>query len=314
MSRENGMLDDMSEEELAAAQELQNSDAPIEQAPAEDPAPAEAGQEDAAQQQQEAGDSKPNPAADPNRPDGFVPKEAVQEARRAERETRQKYDALMEKLAEAATQKPVPQQEAQEVPPDKDTDPIGYFEWENSQLRNELNQVKDATGQITDQQRQNQEHQQFVQSYTAAAHQFAQGTPDFPAAYQHLISDRDRYYQALGIADPVERQQMIANDERFIAQRAMQEGVNPAERLYALAQTTGYQAAAAQGSEDPNAKLQAQAQMQEANKSLSQVSGSNGVKDTKNADDFRNMSEAQIWDFIQKNPGTAEKVLAEVGL
>ena len=311
MSRENGMLDDMSEEELAAAQELQNSDAPIEQASADDPAPAEAGQEDAAQR--EAADSKPNPAADPDRPDGYVPKEAMQEARREARETRQKLDSIMEKLAEAATQKQVSAEAGQQdVAPDKDTDPIGYFEHENNQLRNELNQIKDTTGQLTEAQQQAQNTQQLVSTYQAHAAAFAQTTPDFQQAYQHVRDDRARYYAALGYS-PERIGQQVNADELAIAQEALTEGVNPAERIYALAKVTGYTAPSATAQEDPNARLQAQAQMQEANKSLSQVSGANGVKDTKNADDFRNMSEAQLWDFISKNPGEAEKILSQVG-
>jgi len=305
------MLDEITPEELAEVDALENSDAPIEvttpgAVPTETDTPEEGGEAEPAEATNEA----VNPAADPKRPDGYVPNAALQEARKEAKEYRQKLDGLMEKLSEAALQKQQPAQAEDPDPaPDKDEDPFGYLQWENRQLRKEVDGVKQTTGQMTEQQKAQQEVATFINTYRAKGEEFAARTPDFQDAYEFLREDRLAFYEGLYpemTQDDIIR--TVNNEELNLARQFLENGINPAERFYNVAKSRGYKPTSAKV-DDATAKLQQQKQMQDANVSLGTLPGSGGVKDTIDDADVSKMSQEQLYAFIAKNPQEAERIL-----
>lgn len=83
-------------------------------------------------------------------------------------------------------------------------------------------------------------HQQFMGQYSAQAAEFSQKTPDFKEAYQFLLNDRAaELKEAFGL-DGIALENALRSNEMEIAAIAMQQGTNPAERIYQLAKRRGY--------------------------------------------------------------------------
>ena len=87
--------------------------------------------------------------------------------------------------------------------------------------------------------------QQIVSAYAGAAQQFmAGGHPDYPQARDHLLSSRRGELQMLGY-EPQQVEQVLDAEEAAIVQLALSQNANPAERLYAVAESRGYKTTAA---------------------------------------------------------------------
>ena len=81
--------------------------------------------------------------------------------------------------------------------------------------------------------------QRVSSAYQSDARRFAQQAPDFPAAYQHLLSQRVAELQAQGYQEAAIADQ-LRREEFGIASAALQAGRSPAEQVYALAKARGY--------------------------------------------------------------------------
>lgn len=318
MSDVDGMLDELPPEEMAQIEEMENSDAPIEATAVEvEPAPAEPADTPEAPAQ---GPEKHNPAQSAERPDGFVPKEALGEARHKARETQRQLDELngkFELVAKALQERargdqPTP---PENQPPDKDIDPLGYLEWENKQLRERVDGFDTRFKEADTQQQQYSEKQKLVGQYQEAARSFAQQTPDFQDAYQFARQDRFEFHKTLmGNVPDQQIWQIVDQEEMDIARNIMERGDNPAEVIYSLAKQRGYTAKADDPAPTPQEIVEQRDKAASANTSLSQVSGSAGVKDTIDKDTFANMSEEQIHDLISRlGPEEASQALAAFG-
>lgn len=79
----------------------------------------------------------------------------------------------------------------------------------------------------------------------ALEREFAAANPDYEKAVGHLMTARRAELEAVGWTDPGEIQAMMANEAQGLAHRALQQGRNPAEVVYALAKLRGYSTAAA---------------------------------------------------------------------
>ena len=130
------------------------------------------------------------------------------------------------------------------------------------------------------------QYQEFTNAVNAAEREFAAKTPDFQAAIDFLQKGRMAEMKAIGYHE-LDARNVIAQEAIAISSAAMQQGVNPAERFYALAQARGYspKAAVAAPSEPNEAaktvaalekateKLATIAKGQQASKSLSSAGG-----------------------------------------
>lgn len=213
-----------------------------EPAPAAAPAPSPAAEPGRA-----AADGKdPQPRDDKGKfdtPDGdpankLVPLPALQEERQRRKELQERLEAVerqrvadMAKLDERLRILQGAQQPAQPAQPETTDDAVRRL---------------DGTVQEVAQRLQAEEHHRALTArYQAAAGEFSAKTPDFQAAYTHLMNVRSAELAAAGVP-PDQIPMWIQRGELNMAAQALQQGINPAERAYGIAKALGYRPAEAQ--------------------------------------------------------------------
>lgn len=161
------------------------------------------------------------------------------------REMRARID---ERLRIAAETRASQEQAARQATrPDPESDPIGHIRWQNEELQKRVEQQDQYMRQQADYLQKQQAAQvqstaayQRIAQVNTLAQQFTHQQPDYPNAYNHLIGFRDRELQIMGYRDPAQRQSILQNEAQMISDAALAEGVNPAQRVYELAQAVGY--------------------------------------------------------------------------
>lgn len=236
------LYDQMRADDASADAEL----GPVEPAPA--PPPAEPAPE-------------AEPAAEPA--NTTVPQAALHQERerrkaaeRRERELEQKHAAemaraqerlnLLVQAAEGITHQPPPPAQALPPAPDPAVDPLGYVQHELADARRQIAEIRQGAAQSADFQRQQTDLQRAhaqVQELTAWGHaqemEFAESTPDYAQAMQHLRSVRERYHAARG-ANPAQIGPLVHADLVKEAYDARQSGRHFGRTLYELAGALGY--------------------------------------------------------------------------
>jgi hypothetical protein len=212
------------------------------------------------------------------KPDKTVPYGAMHEERERRKELARENQELRERTTKLETtfQKLMERvQQPQEQAPSYDEDPLGALKYENDKIKQHLQYQNQIEQERQQKQQFNQQEQQFVNAYRQAAGQFAKQNTDFADAYKHLVQSRYEEHLAAGYDDNTANR-LIEEDEKAIAAKAFQDGVNPAERIYKLAQIRGYQKstpATQQQAEKNVEKLEKLEKGMNASKSLSNVSG-----------------------------------------
>jgi hypothetical protein len=180
-------------------------------------------------------------------------RKTVERELQAEREARTKEQIERAKVAERldllnAALAPQPKAEDKPAPaPDPEQDIFGYAKWQGERLaalERQLGEVNGQVGKVREQSAQERSEAGLRQAYVTDAQRFSAATPDFGAAYVHLLQTRDQELAHIGHADPQKRAAMIAAEEREIVAAALQAGVSPSERIYGLAKLRGYAPAA----------------------------------------------------------------------
>lgn len=137
------------------------------------------------------------------------------------------------------------QTQPQEVVPDFESDPIGALKYENEKLKQNLEKINQRDQQFEQTSKQHQAMNQLVKEYQSKAQEFSRSTPDFNDAYSYVVNQRLSEYEAAGYSrDDAIR--LVNEDEAAIVVKALQDDVNPAERIYSLAKVRGYQKQQAQ--------------------------------------------------------------------
>jgi hypothetical protein len=201
----------------------------------------------------------------------FVPHQALHQERlkgkelqtqlQAERSAREaaavEAAQLKERLAimEAALntpEEPTPEQKAQQAAqadpyaadaPDIDpqVDIFGAF----TQMQRRLAASQTQATQGVRQTQAQMAEQQLQDHYRNDAISYAQATPDFGDAYQHLANARAAELELLGMTDAAQRKQQIIQEERDIVIQALRMNKRPAELIYNMAKAKGYRKAEA---------------------------------------------------------------------
>lgn len=123
--------------------------------------------------------------------------------------------------------------------PNYDDDPLAALKYENEQLRSKIDPLEKAEQNRQQNYTQQQQQKKFISEYAASADEFKETTPDFDDAYDHLVDSRMKDYIASGYSKE-EAANLLQEDEIATVIKARQQGVNPAERIYALAKIRGY--------------------------------------------------------------------------
>lgn len=165
-------------------------------------------------------------------------KEALEETNRKAADMEARIEQLKASMLNMPKPEPI-KAPAPEVVPDEDDDPIGYMQYKTKKLEAHLAQQSHyLQSQYQAQQAQLQDDA-FIADYRARAVEFAKKTPDFGKAYEFLIASKLAEYEAAGF-NAQQAQDLLKEDERATVAIARQAGVNPAERIYNVAKSRGY--------------------------------------------------------------------------
>jgi hypothetical protein len=124
--------------------------------------------------------------------------------------------------------------------PDKAADPEGYTKALAGWAERHKTLLSRLRAEAGLQAQQSEAAARVMAIYRAQAGDFEKQHPDFRAAYLHLLADRDAELITLGYNDPLTRGRIITEEESAIVARAIADGANPAERIYAVARRRGY--------------------------------------------------------------------------
>lgn len=312
--------------------------------PSEDEAPREEPQDTAPVGEAEAPheDTDPDiiePGADDEKHKGrkvgysaYLRQKGEADAARKEREEfRQKYEASERERAvqnarieerfrqwqasQAQAQAPQPVAPAEPAaPPNPDEDPMAYIRYQDQQrqaLEERLNTIAQTQEQTVAQTRQAQQIQQLDHAYREDNRQAAREMPEYPAAYNFLLSmaERDVHIQNGGRLTPQQVKQHVEHQERQLAAAAFQQGMRPAQMILQMAQARGYQSPAAQPQAQQahpaaeQARIDAAARGQQQNRTLSGTGRSAAAPTgAMTLEKFINLTddEARVW--AEKNP------------
>lgn len=171
-------------------------------------------------------------------------KEATERSREWERrytEDMRKAQERLQALFEGAQRTMGQAPEAPKAPevPDINTDPIGHFQAKQEALERELNEAKQWRSQTQQQAQQQEVLQKISAEVSRLEREFAQSTPDYDQAQQHLFKTWASEAELLGV--PAD--EAIRFWSMQIVQRAGQQNKNPAQMAYELSKQRGYQAA-----------------------------------------------------------------------
>lgn len=157
-----------------------------------------------------------------------------QEEQAANNEMREKIARMEERFAQV-----VHASTPQEPVADFDDDPAAYLKQqadEQTATMAEMKQTQDAQNEANQQQAR---FNNFMNNYGAQAKQYEAAQSDFPDAYKYLADSRRGEYEAMGM-DQTQINEYMRRDEIQVAVSAMEQGINPAERMYEIAKLRGY--------------------------------------------------------------------------
>lgn len=159
-------------------------------------------------------------------------------------------------------------------------EPANYLKWQQEIIAKKQEELSGQNQQTQQQTQQQQQFQNFVATYQAKSAEFAVKTPEFKKAYNFLLTNRDAELQQMGFTDPTQRKAIMQNEEIGIVDQAFRNGVNPAERLYAIAKFRGYKSPAAPAAPTTPATLDQEKKNAAATVSLGSVPGTAATKMT----------------------------------
>lgn len=262
----------------------------------------------------EDGDEPVNPAANPDRPDGYVPHQALkaerEKARKAEQElaeNRRLVAQIAEKLAEQRSQ--VNQQAEPEAPamPSADEDPIGAIQY----LMKKLEGVEQQSQAQQEAQAQEQAWTRFEQDVNREFSQAAQSDPDVAEAMQFLNHAIALEYQKVYANSGVPWQQFQRDMIRQHSAYARNNGIPIGEYIKHVAESRFWRPGILKNAQQQpqagnpdmakaSAKIDAIAAAQDANKTLGKGTSGGGGEIT--LETLANMSGEELEILAGRNP------------
>jgi hypothetical protein len=189
-----------------------------------------------------------DPPADPEaeeKPEKTVPYAAMHEERMMRKEAAQEAADAREKMARMEERFQMIQERMaapEPEPADFDDDPAEYLNETLQKTQAELAEVKQRLEGQDEQSEANQRFNNMMGNYKTAVQTYSSETPEFQDAYNYAFSGRVQEYMAAGY-DEKTSTSIAQQDEVAIVQKAFADGVNPAERIHALAKARGFTAA-----------------------------------------------------------------------
>lgn len=197
--------------------------------------------EEAKSEIETVGEEKEEVKEDVKKEKKFVPLEALHEEREKRKELKERLDRQEQRFQEIV-EKLKPKEEAPEFDNEEDR-----FRYEQKVLSNEVQQHRKFIEQQNQASQQQQREQAVLQTYAQKAKEFAAETADFSEAYNFMYQSRQAELIAAGypVAGDSRRglvplDEYLKREEMSVAYLALQDEVNPAERVYNMAKARGY--------------------------------------------------------------------------
>lgn len=171
-------------------------------------------------------------------PEKHVPIEALHAERRQRQQIEQQFQTLQQQwkdLQEAITQAGQPQEQR----PDPEQDPYGALEYDNRQLRQQIEQIDQWRGKQQQTEQQRTQIARLTQHLTSSEQQFATTQKDYFQAADFAIKREDLRLQAF-YPDPQQRQNILRQEIANVVAQAIQAGASPAQIIYQHAKNLGY--------------------------------------------------------------------------
>ena len=222
-----------------------------------------------------------------------------------------RLDAL-ERIALQARQEP---EKPEEPEPDMEKDPAKWVQHqfrkrdkklesvaeENRRLQEMLLEREEQfTGALSENHRRIQETEraQALDSTIARDDDEARSAyPDYDDAVEYVYELRHRQLDAVGITDPAQRDMMIGNEARVMAEQAYANGQSAADAIYRMARASGFG-----GARSPAAprgdKLDNVRRGQQVSRTLARAP-SRAAGGQPSLDDIANMSEAEFGRYVK---------------
>ena len=217
-----GEVEQVINELASEPEELEELEAPPEEAPEEAP--------------EEESKETPEEASSP--PSNYVPIAAMHEERDRRRDLQDRITRMETTFQHFVQQQQPPPQQL----PEYDEDPEAHLLGRMEEMQGRLNQHDQIQQQRYVQEQQVDQERQFYNGYAGTVDAFIPDHPDFKERYNFTVDAIDKDLEARGYSDPVERSNLIKQEERALVQRAVQNGLNPAEVIYKYAESRGYMA------------------------------------------------------------------------
>ncbi len=208
-----------------------------------------------------AEEPKAEPKPEPKE-EKVVPLRALQEEREEAKRLRAEIASQRELIARG-NQRLEQFIQANQPRPQLPDDPV-------ERIETRLNNIDQRVQNYGEAQNQKAQWEHFVNAVKSHENQFLRVNPDYYDALNHVRQSRLDEYQYFGMG-PGEAQQRVAQEEMMIAQAALREGVNPAQRVYEAAIKRGY--TKKQAEKTVEKALETVAKGQEAAKSLAATPG-----------------------------------------
>lgn len=158
-----------------------------------------------------------------------------------ERRKSEEREAGLRARIEALENKPEAAVEA--ATPDFMEDPKGYVDAKLAKATEALRKLEEGSTKEVAEVRQLAAEQAVASAIAAASDQFAAKQKDFGEALQFARTTRAKQIEILNPGlKPEQVIQIVGSEERQLAATLVRQGVDPAERVYRLAQSMGYTA------------------------------------------------------------------------
>lgn len=199
---------------------------------------------------------------------------------------------LMEAI-QGQQQQQKPEVAEEDIEPDPNTDPYGYMEWQNRQLKALREKVEGKEQRET----QEAEVERYIQHGASLAQQVRQQDPEkYDNALNFLVERRTRELRVLG-KPPETIEQTINYEMRQGMIQALQNGQNPGEFMLQYAEAAGFQYAPKAPEKDKSVRDLIQAQKQ--NRTLGK-SPTGKAPDPGTPEDLANMTDDEFEAYYTK--------------
>lgn len=157
-------------------------------------------------------------------------------------EERARIDERLKIINEAlATPAPTAVQDPVDEDPEPDPDQ-NIFE-HNRWLVRQRQRDREEFENFRNQQMAERRDQQIAETYKEHAVAYARQNKDFGAAYNFLLNTRKAELEAAGWTDQKKIMQQIVSEEKGLVAKALEDNINPAERIFRMSQARGFRPA-----------------------------------------------------------------------